>query len=178
MTDDVKEEAFRELLLRWFEFAVFSPILRMHGDRGPHDIKPLSDKEWGGGSLYTGHENELWSYGEEAFDIMKRQLELRLSIKPYVEELMREASDTGAPLLRTMFYEFPQDAHCWEVEDQYMFGGKYLVAPIFALGQREREVYLPAGSWKNLADGQLLEGGGNVLCAAPLERIPVFERVK
>ena len=59
-----------------------------------------------------------------------------------------------------------------------MFGGKYLVAPIFALGQREREVYLPAGSWKNLADGQLLEGGGNVLCAAPLERIPVFERVK
>ena len=178
MTDDVKEEAFRELLLRWFEFAVFSPILRMHGDRGPHDIKPLSDKEWGGGSLYTGHENELWSYGEEAFEIMKKQLELRLSIKPYVEELMQEASDTGAPLLRTMFYEFPQDAHCWEVEDQYMFGSRYLVAPIFTLGQREREVYLPAGSWKNLADGQLNEGGKSVLCAAPLERIPVFERVK
>lgn len=177
MTDDVKDETFRELLLRWFEFAVFSPVLRMHGDRGPHDIPPLSDKEWGGGSLYTGHDNELWSYGEEAFAIMKKQLELRLSIKPYVAELMQEASDTGAPLLRTMFYEFPQDAHCWETEDQYMFGDKYLVAPVFALGQREREVYLPAGNWRSLADGQLCEGGRTVLCAAPLDRIPVFERV-
>lgn len=52
MTDDVAAPEFRELLLRWFEFAVFSPILRMHGDRGPHDIPPLSDKEYGGGSLY------------------------------------------------------------------------------------------------------------------------------
>ena len=176
MTDDVADEDFRELLLRWFEFAVFSPILRMHGDRGPHDIPPLSDKEWGGGSLFTGQPNELWSYGEEAFGVMKKQLDLRLSIKPYIAKLMREAAETGAPLLRTMFYEFPDDARCWELEDQYMFGNRYLVAPILQLGQREREVYLPAGNWKSIADGQTCAGGQTIVCPAPLDRIPVFER--
>lgn len=155
---------------------MFSPILRMHGDRGPHDIPPLSDKEWGGGSLFTGQPNELWSYGEEAFGVMKKQLDLRLSIKPYIAKLMREAAETGAPLLRTMFYEFPDDAHCWELEDQYMFGNRYLVAPILQLGQREREVYLPAGNWKSIADDQTCAGGQTIVCPAPLDRIPVFER--
>lgn len=177
MTDDAADEDFKELLLRWFEFAVFSPILRMHGDRGPHNIPALSDKEWGGGSLFTGQSNELWSYGEKAFDVMKQQLELRLSLKPYIKGLMEEASKTGAPLLRTMFYEFPEDPHCWELEDQYMFGDRYLVAPVLALGQREREVYLPAGSWKCLADGRICEGGQTLACAAPIERIPVFEKL-
>lgn len=177
MTDDAADADFRELLLRWFEFAVFSPILRMHGDRGPHDIPPLSDKEYGGGSLFTGQPNELWSYGEEAFEIMKKQLELRLSLKPYLEKLMREAAETGAPLLRTMFYEFPEDARCWELEDQYMFGDKYLVAPILTLGQREREVYLPAGDWKNIFENRIFAGGRILPCDAPLEQIPVFEKL-
>lgn len=176
MTDDADDKEFRELLLRWFEFAVFSPILRMHGDRGPHDIPPLSDIDWGGGSLYTGHPNELWSYGSEMFDIMKKQLELRLSLKPYIKKLMLEASETGAPLLRTMFYEFPGDPRCWELEDQYMFGDQYLVAPILQLGQREREVYLPAGDWKNLSDNRIYEGRKTILCDAPLDQIPVFEK--
>jgi len=167
----------KELLLRWCEFAVFSPILRMHGDRGPHDIPPLSDKEYGGGSLYTGHSNELWSYGEEAFQVMKKQLELRLSLKPYIEGLMREASGTGAPLLRTMFYEFPEDQVCWDLTDQYMFGSEYLVAPILHAGEFEREVYLPAGTWKNINDGKEYTGGQRVSCKAPIEMIPVFQRM-
>lgn len=177
MTDDADDKDFKELLLRWFEFAVFSPILRMHGDRGPHDIPPLSDIDWGGGSLYTGHSNELWSYGSEMFDIMKKQLELRLSLKPYIKKLMHEASETGAPLLRTMFYEFPDDPHCWELEDQYMFGDQYLVAPILQLGQRGREVYLPAGDWKNLSDNRIYEGRKTILCDAPLDQIPIFEKL-
>ena len=178
MTDDWQDPAFRELLLRWFEFAVYSPILRMHGDRGPHDIPPLSDLEYGGGSLYTGHDNELWSYGEEAFAIMKQQLDTRLALKPYIHSLMEEASRTGAPLLRTMFYEFPQDPACWELDDQYMFGSDYLVAPILHAGQRERNVYLPAGTWENVRTGELCEGGRTLLCEAPLEAIPVFCRSK
>ncbi|MCX4300001.1 MAG: hypothetical protein OSJ73_23835 [Lachnospiraceae bacterium] len=126
--------------------------------------------------MFTGHSNELWSYGDEAFSIMKKQLDLRLSIKPYIEALMQEASASGAPLLRTMFYEFPNDTHCWELEDQYMFGNQYLVAPILQLGQREREVYLPAGKWKNITDCQIYEGGQTLLCPAPLEQIPIFEK--
>ena len=177
MTDDVNDPEFKELLLRWFEFAVFCPVLRMHGDRGPHDIEPLSDKEYGGGSLYTGHSNELWSYGEDAFEIMKKQLDIRLSLKPYIESLMQEASNTGAPLMRTMFYEFPDDSRCWEINDQYMFGSDYLVAPVLNIGQFERDVYLPAGKWKNFNDNAELEGGQTVHCQAPVDMIPVFVRL-
>jgi len=177
MTDDVDDPAFKELLLRWFEFAVYCPILRMHGDRGPHNIPPLSDKEYGGGSLYTGHSNELWSYGEDAFAIMKEQLDRRLSLKPYIESLMKEASENGAPLMRTMFYEFPEDQRCWELTDQYMFGSDYLVAPILHPGEFEREVYLPAGTWKNLIDEKEYQGGQTICCPAPIEAIPVFQRI-
>ena len=177
MTDDVSDPAFHELLLRWYEFAVFSPILRMHGDRGPHNIPPLSDREWGGGHLYTGQPNELWSYGEEAFQIMRDQLNLRLSLKPYIAGLMEVASRTGAPLLRTMFFEFPEDARCWDLDDQYMFGDKYLVAPVLEAGMTRRSVYLPAGSWRDMADGKEYAGGQMLICETPIERIPVFERV-
>ncbi|MDE7354941.1 MAG: glycoside hydrolase family 31 protein [Acetatifactor sp.] len=178
MTDDVKAPAFRELLLRWFEFAVFSPILRLHGDRGPHNIPPLSDKEYGGGSLFTGQPNELWSYGEEAFEIMKRQLDRRLALKPYIQGLMEEAHRNGSPVMRTMFYEFPEDEKCWEIDDQYMFGPDYLVAPILREGVREREVYLPEGTWRSLREEKEYAGGQTVLCPAPLEDIPVFRRVR
>ncbi|BCJ93180.1 glycosyl hydrolase [Anaerocolumna cellulosilytica] len=177
MTDDVDDPAFKELLLRWFEFAVYCPILRMHGDRGPHNIPPLSDKEYGGGSLYTGQSNELWSYGEDAFAIMKKQLDRRLSLKPYIEGLMKEASEKGAPLMRTMFYEFPEDKKCWELAEQYMFGSEYLVAPILYPGEYEREVYLPAGTWRNLIDDKEYQGGQTISCLAPIEEIPVFQRI-
>jgi alpha-D-xyloside xylohydrolase len=177
MEGNVKDPDFHELLLRWFEFAVFSPVLRMHGDREPHDIPPLSDKDFGGGYLFTGQPNELWSYGEEPFRIMKQQLELRLSLKPYILELTKEASETGAPLMRTMFFEFPQDNTCWGLNDQYMFGSRYLVAPILHAKQFERDVYLPAGRWKNIQDDTIYEGGQTIKALAPMEYIPVFERL-
>ena len=176
MTDDVKDPAFRELLIRWYEFAVFSPILRMHGDRGPHDIPPLSDKDFGGGYLFTGQPNELWSYGEDNFKIMKDQLELRHSLKPYIESIMKEASDNGSPLMRTMFYEFPEDPTCWEVKDQYMFGSQYLVAPVLHAGEYERSVYLPAGSWESLDTHTRYEGRQTILYPAPITAIPVFKK--
>lgn len=176
MTDDVADPVFRELLIRWYEFAVFTPILRMHGDRGPHNIPPLSDKDFGGGYLYTGQPNELWSYGEDNMKIMLDYLKLRWSLKPYIEKLMKEAHEDGSPLMRTMFYEFPDDAKCWEVIDQYMFGDKYLVAPILEAGRSERKVYLPAGKWENIHDHRIYEGSDTITCDAPLDIIPVFER--
>jgi len=176
MTDDVADPVFRELLIRWYEFAVFTPILRMHGDRGPHNIPPLSDKDFGGGYLYTGQPNELWSYGEDNMKIMLDYLKLRWSLKPYIEKLMKEAHEDGSPLMRTMFYEFPDDAKCWEVTDQYMFGDKYLVAPILEAGMSERKVYLPAGKWENIHNHRIYEGSDTITCDAPLDIIPVFER--
>jgi len=178
MDGNVNDPAFKELLIRWFEFAVFSPVLRMHGDRDPHDIPPLSDQDFGGGYLFTGQPNELWSYGEEPLRIMKDQLKLRFSLKPYILELTKEASKTGAPLMRTMFFEFPDDEKCWELTDQYMFGYKYLVAPILQANQLERGVYLPAGTWKNINDGKSYKGGQTIKALAPIEYIPVFERME
>ena len=177
MTDDVNDPDFQQLLIRWYQFAVYSAVLRMHGDRGPYNIPPLDTRDWGGGYLHTGQPNELWSYGEKNYAIMKKYYDIRISLHDYIKKLYDEASENGSPLIRTMFYEFPEDAACWELKDQYMFGEKYLVAPIFHLNQFEREVYLPAGQWKLTSRGEVFAGGKTVKVDAPIEYTPVFERL-
>ena len=177
MTEDVKDPCFRQLLIRWFQFAVYSPVLRMHGDRGPHDIPPLDERDWGGGYLPTGQPNELWSYGEEVCAILRDWLKRREALKPYLRELYREASETGSPLLRTMFYEFPEDPRCWELTDQYMLGSRFLAAPILEADTFTRQVYLPAGTWRLTHTGEEYKGRQTVTVPAPLEEMPVFEKL-
>ncbi len=177
MTDDVNDPDFRQLLIRWYQFAVYSAVLRMHGDRGPYDIPALDDRDWGGGYQHTGQPNELWSYGEDNYRIMKKYYDIRIAMHDYIKSLYDEASTNGSPLIRAMFYEFPDDEKCWELQDQYMFGPKYLCAPIFKLNQFEREVYLPAGSWKLTSTGETFEGGKIVKVAAPIDYSPVFEKL-
>ena len=176
MTDDVNDPDFRQLLIRWYQFAVYSPVLRMHGDRGPYDIPPLDERDFGGGYLHTGQPNELWSYGEENYAVMKKYYDIRISLHEYIHKLYEEAHENGSPLLRTMFYEFPQDERCWDIQDQYMFGPEYLVAPILNRNQFNRDVYLPAGKWQLTSTGEIVEGGRIVTVAAPLEYMPVFRR--
>lgn len=177
MTDDVNDPKFRQLLIRWYQFAVYSPVLRMHGDRGPYNIPPLDTRDWGGGYLHTGQPNELWSYGEENYAIMRNYYNIRIQMRDYIKKLFAEAHENGSPLLRAMFYEFPQDEKCWSLDDQYMFGDKYLVAPIFALDCFERSVYLPEGKWKLTSTGEVFDGAKPVTVKAPIEYSPVFERV-
>ena len=173
-----KEDSwFNELLIRWYQFSTFCPVLRMHGDRGPHNIQPLDPgNNIGGGFSATGQPNELWSYGEEVYEILLKYLKIRLELKPYITKLMKEAHETGAPVIRTMFYEFPEDSICWELDDQYMFGDTYLVAPVMYEGLRERSVYLPKGSWIDTRSGETLEGGRYMNTSAPLESMPVFKK--
>lgn len=177
MTDDVNDPDFQQLLIRWYEFAVYSAVLRMHGDRGPYNIPPLDTRDWGGGYLHTGQPNELWSYGEENYRIMKKYYDIRIEMHDYIKQLYEEASSNGSPLIRTMFYEFPEDSKCWELQDQYMFGSDYLVAPIFHLNQFEREVYLPAGKWEDTRDHKVYNGGQTITADAPLDSMPVFKRI-
>ena len=177
MTDDVNDPDFRQLLIRWYQFATYSAVLRMHGNRGPHDIPALDDRDWGGGYLFTGHANELWSYGEENYQIMRRYYEKRRELLPYLKKLYQEAHENGSPLIRTMFYEFPEDSKCWLLTDQYMFGSDYLVAPVLHLNEFEREVYLPAGVWERCGSGEIIDGGQTVRASAPLEEMPVFRRL-
>ena len=174
---DVTAPGHKELLVRWFEWATFCPVLRLHGDKSPCESAPLDDRDWGGGFCHTGRDNELWSYGEDVYEILKHYVGVREQLKPYLKQVMREASENGSPVMRAMFYEFPDDPACWEADEQYMFGSSYLVAPVLYAGMTERDVYLPAGKWKNMATGEVLAGGQKVTVAAPLEVIPVFERV-
>lgn len=177
MTDDVNDPDFQQLLIRWYQFAVYSPVLRMHGDRGPYNIPPLDDRDWGGGYLHTGQPNELWSYGEDNYAIMKKYYDIRQTMHDYIRDLYEEAHKNGSPLLRAMFYEFPTDEKCWEAEDQYMFGGRFLVAPILHLNEWKRDVYLPAGKWKLTSTGEVFAGGCTVSADAPIDYMPVFERI-
>ncbi len=177
MTDDVNDPDFRQLLIRWYQFAVYSAVFRMHGDRGPYNIPPMDNRDWGGGYLHTGQPNELWSYGEDNYAIMKKYYDVRISMHDYIKKLYEEAHTNGSPLIRAMFYEFPADEKCWELQDQYMFGEKYLVAPVLHLNEFRREVYLPAGTWKLTSTGETFTGSCTVQVDAPIDYMPVFERL-
>ncbi|MBR2288151.1 MAG: glycoside hydrolase family 31 protein [Clostridia bacterium] len=177
MEGNVNDPDFIELLIRWYEWAVFQPVMRLHGDREPFTIPALDDRDWGGGYLHTGQDNEMWSYGEQAYQIMRSNYELRRSLKPYLKEIFAEASSNGSPLMRTLFYEFPEDIQAWRVDDEYMFGPKYLVCPVLHSGAREREVYLPEGQWMDIRTEEKYEGNQCITVSAPLESIPVFRKM-
>jgi alpha-D-xyloside xylohydrolase len=171
---DPENEDFRKLLVRWFQYGTFSPVMRLHGDRKP--MTKLYRKD-GSPNLFTGGNNEVWSFGEETYEILKKYMNIREKIRPYTRELMRQAHEKGTPVMRTMFYEFPDDETCWELKDQYMFGSDLLIAPIVYENMTSRKVYLPKGAvWTNLHDGKQYEGGQFVLVDAPLDVIPVFSK--
>ncbi len=118
---DVNDPAFHELLVRWFQWAVFTPILRMHGFRDPV-IDPEHAYRDGIAQCNTGSGNELWSFGEANYVILERFLRLRERLRPYIGEQMKAAHEHGTPLMRPLFYDFPAEPACWAIEDQYMFG--------------------------------------------------------
>lgn len=171
---DPESPSFRECMIRWFQYGALCPVFRLHGDRQPF-IPPTGTA--GGGICGSGSDNEVWSYGDEAYEIFREFMYLRERLKPYISGLMREAHEKGTPPMRPLFYDFDNDPAAWEVEDQYMFGPDLLVAPVVREGQRSRQVYLPAGAlWKNAYSGDTLEGGCTIEVAAPLEHIPLFLR--
>jgi alpha-D-xyloside xylohydrolase len=173
---DITDPKFHELLIRWFEWAVFCPVTRLHGERPP--FYPLEEEFRNGVRQFSsGQDNEVWSYGEENLKIMTDFLFLRERLRPYTRKLMEDAHEKGLPLMRTMFLEFPGDLACWELTDQYMFGSELLVAPVMEEGIRSRKVYLPEGTdWINAYTGKEYAGGQTITADAPLEVIPVFTK--
>jgi alpha-D-xyloside xylohydrolase len=90
---------------------------------------------------------------------------------------MQEAHESGTPIMRALFYEFPQDKPCWEIKDEYMYGENILVAPVCYKNAVSRSVYLPAGEeWVLAQNGKRYVGGQSVEVEAPLETLPVFLR--
>jgi alpha-D-xyloside xylohydrolase len=147
---------YPELYTRWFEYATFLPIMRTHGTR---------------------EHNEVWSYGKQAEPILEQYLKLRYQLMPYVYSLGWFTHKTGAPFMRALFMDFPDDPKVAEIGDEYMFGPAFLVAPVTDQGQTTKPVYLPAGAdWYNYWTHERLHGGQTVMVNAPIDKLPLFVR--
>ncbi|WP_125776471.1 TIM-barrel domain-containing protein [Antribacter gilvus] len=167
------DPAFHELLVRWFQMGTFLPVMRIHGDRGPqHEIRAAD----GSRRSPSGAGNELWSFGDEVYEILAPYLHLREQLRGYTRAAMREAHLDGQPVMRGLFHEFPDDPDAWDVGDQFLFGPDLLVAPVLEPGARVRRVYLPRGAtWTSVSTGER-HGGGWIEEDAPLDSMPLFVR--
>jgi alpha-D-xyloside xylohydrolase len=173
---DIRDEKFKELLVRWFAWGAFCPVFRMHGERSPWYER---EQEFVDGvrQLTSGQDNEVWSFGEDNYEILKKYLFIREALRPYIRECMKAASENGSPVMRPMFFEFPEDKTCWAVEDQYMFGPDLIIGPVMEEGVTERSLYLPEGvKWTDAYTKKVYDGGQTVTVPAPLAIIPVMIR--
>jgi alpha-glucosidase len=146
-----------ELYARWIQLGALYPFSRTH-------------------SMVTSRRQEPWSFGPRVEAIARRALELRMRLMPYLYGLFREAEDTGAPVWRPLYWEFPDAPDCAAVEDQLMLGPSLLVAPVVHRGARQREVVLPPGRWLAWDDDAEYVGPRKLRVDAPLERLPLFLR--
>jgi len=147
---------YPELYTRWFEYGTFLPIMRTHGSR---------------------KYNEVWSYGKQAEPILEKYLKLRYQLMPYLYSLGYKTYQTGAPFMRALFMDFPNDPNIADIRDEYMFGPAFLVAPVTEQGATSREVYLPAGTdWYNYWTNERVRGGQAITVDAPIEVLPLFVR--
>ena len=175
---DIRTDKFKELFVRWFEFGTFCPVFRLHGFRKPlviaeegKEFVPGNAKSW---DYTSGSPNEVWSFGEGVYEICRKYMELRERMRPYLMEQMKKAHEKGTPVMRPLFYDYPDDKKAWDIEDEYMLGPDILAAPVTGEGESGREVYLPEGKWICLHTGESLDGGRTVRVDAALDVIPVF----
>jgi alpha-D-xyloside xylohydrolase len=156
VTPDDPGDEFRELVIRWYQYGVFTPIFRTHGKRS---------------------RNEPWTFGGEVYRHIRASLMLRERLRPYVMEQMKLASERGIPPMRPLFFDFDDDPEVAEVEDEFLFGPDLLIAPVVEYKARKRSVYLPARSeWTDPWTGETTSGGSTISADAPMEHIPVFVR--
>ena len=147
---------YPELYTRWFQYAAFLPIFRTHGSRAA---------------------NEVWSYGKQAEPILEKYLRLRYQLMPYIYSLGYKTWQTGAPFMRALPLDFPNDPKVADLRDEYMFGPAFLVAPVTEQGATSRHVYLPAGTnWYNYWTDERFQGGQTIEVPAPIDTIPLFVR--
>ena len=170
---DTESESFRELIVRWFQFGLFCPIMRLHGTRlnQSYYVDEAPDVMVKGGGY-----NEIWHFGEENYRTIEKLINTRIKMRDYTLSLARDAHENGAPMMRPMFFEFPDDPKCYELWDQYMYGPDILFAPIYNEHQTDREVYLPAGEWVSVLDGMIYQGGASISVHAEIDQYIAFVR--
>ena len=146
----------KELYTRWMTIGAFSPMFRGHTCFG------------------TMH-SEPWVFGEMAEDIVRRYIQLRYRLMPYIYSCFYTASQTGIPVNRSLAIDYPHNPEIYneEFENQYLFGENILVAPVMST-EKFCKVYLPEGQWYSLFDDKFFSGGETCIVESPLEKLPVF----
>jgi len=147
-----------ELYARWLQAAALTPFLRSHSEAGSNPHEP-------------------YSFGPRFTDINRASIELRYRLLPYLYSVFREHTQTGAPVMRPLWFEYPADDRTYLNEDQYLVGRDLLVAPVVTEGVTKRKVYFPRGdAWVDWWTGKRYEGGTEAEVEAPLDRLPLFAR--
>jgi alpha-D-xyloside xylohydrolase len=150
---------WRELNLRWFQFGAFSPLFRSHGETPKREIFEIAAND------------------KAMYDSMVAYDQLRYRLLPYIYTIAADTWHKDGTMMRGLAMDFPADKRGWNVDDEYMFGPAFLVAPVTEFGARSRQVWLPAGvDWYDFASGAFLKGGQSVKADAPRERMPLFVR--
>jgi len=151
------DPAYRELFVRWFEYGTFCPIFRVHGTR-------------------TTNQNELWSYGAEAQEILTNFDRLRYRLLPYVYSVAWKTTSDGYTPMRPLAMDFRTEGRALNIGDQFMFGPAILVNPVTEQGATARYLYLPQAKWYDFWTGTTIDGGRVIDAPAPLDRIPLYVR--
>jgi alpha-glucosidase len=138
-----------ELLARWYEFGVFQPYCRNHSTLGTRRQEP-------------------WVFGEPYESVCREMIKLRQRLLPYLYTLFEECHRTGAPILRPLLFEYPEDETTYNADDEFLLGDALLVAPITRPGVEHRHVYLPEGTWFHYYSGERFDGPAHILAHAPL----------
>ena len=144
-----------EMYVRWMQEGVFVPVMRAHGQ--------LNSDRW------------PWAFGPEAEKAAKEAIELRYRLIPYFYAYAWQASRTGAPLMRPLFFEFPEDPQTFNMEDEWLVGREILAAPVLNAGGK-RGIYLPAENWYDFVTGRPVEGPAILSINARLDEIPMYVR--
>ena len=146
-----------ELLVRWYQASVFDPLFRNHTAKGTYDQEP-------------------WVYGEGYLAPIRDVINLRYRLMPYLYTAVEQASRTGQPVLRPLYFQFPDDPETYAIEDQFMAGDSLLLAPVLKEGATSRRLYLPAGIWYDYWSKEQLKGGRWINYPVKLETLPLFVR--
>lgn len=148
-------DATAEMLTRWIEGALFSPLYRNHASMGTRSQEP-------------------WVFGEPTLTIYRKYLKLRYRFIPFLYDLCYCETKTGLGIMRPLVLNYDNDPETRTINDEYMVGDQLLVAPVVQEGQNTRAVYLPAGNWIDFWNGVEYAGKRSILVDAPLDKLPLF----
>jgi alpha-glucosidase (family GH31 glycosyl hydrolase) len=169
-----------ELYVRWFQYSAFCPLFRSHGRtwklRLPWgwNTGDFGPEEYDFRRVALPDRSELHNAAVEP--ICRKYLELRYRLLPYTYSAVREASDTGMPVMRALWLHYPSDPDAVACGDVYLWGRDILVAPVTEKGATQRALYLPPGEWWDFWSGERVAGGRQVTRAVDLATLPLYVR--